>query len=106
MPQSSLDDALPTLREKAEHLFSKKVPMPKKENSLQMIQKVLQELCIHQIQLEMQNEELNESKEALQVVKERYFDLYERAPIGYCTLSEKGEILQANLTMATLLFLP
>ncbi|ASC94744.1 sensor domain-containing diguanylate cyclase [Sulfurospirillum diekertiae] len=71
-----------------------------------MIQKVLQELCIHQIELEMQNEELLQSKEELYSVKERYFDLYEQAPIGYCTLSEEGKILQANLTMATLLVLP
>jgi len=104
--KSDLENALPSLRQKAEHLFLEKTHLHKKESSLQMIQEVLQELCIHQIELEMQNEELHESKEALHVVKERYFDLYERAPIGYCTLSEKGEILQANLTMATLLFLP
>lgn len=96
----------PTLREKAEYLFLEKTHLDKKENSLEMIQKVLQELCIHQIELEMQNEELLQSKEELYLVKERYFDLYELAPIGYCTLSEEGEILQANLTMATLLALP
>ena len=104
--KNNVENALPTLRQKAEQLFLEKTHSYKKENSLQMIQEVLQELCIHQIELEMQNEELHESKEALQIVKERYFDLYEQAPIGYCTLSEKGEILQANLTMATLLFLP
>ena len=96
----------PTLREKAEYLFFKKVNLQKKENSLEMIQKVLQELCIHQIELEMQNEELLQSKEELYLVKERYFDLYEQAPIGYCTLSEEGKILQTNLTMATLFVLP
>ncbi|AHJ14273.1 PAS domain-containing protein [Sulfurospirillum multivorans] len=96
----------PTLREKAEYLFFKKVQLQKKENSLEMIQKVLQELCIHQIELEIQNEELLQSKEELYIVKERYFDLYEHAPVGYCTLSEEGKILQANLTMATLLVLP
>lgn len=103
---SNLEALQPTLREKAEYLFFKKVQLQKKENSLEMIQKVLQELCIHQIELEMQNEELLQSKEELYSVKERYFDLYEHAPIGYCTLSEEGKILQANLTMATLLVLP
>jgi len=103
---SNLEALQPTLREKAEYLFFKKVNLQKKENSLEMIQKVLQELCIHQIELEMQNEELLQSKEELYSVKERYFDLYEQAPIGYCTLSEEGKILQANLTMATLLVLP
>jgi len=103
---SHLEALQPTLREKAEYLFFKKVHLQKKENSLEMIQKVLQELCIHQIELEMQNEELVQSKEELFIVKERYFDLYERAPIGYCTLNEEGTILQSNLTMATLLVLP
>jgi diguanylate cyclase (GGDEF)-like protein/PAS domain S-box-containing protein len=104
--KSDLENALPSLRQKAEHLFLEKTHLHKKENSLQMIQEVLQELCIHQIELEMQNEELHESKEELHRVKESYFDLYERAPIGYCTLSEEGKILQVNLTMATLLILP
>lgn len=103
---SNLEALQPTLREKAEYLFFKKVNLQKKENSLEMIQKVLQELCIHQIELEIQNEELLQSKEELYLVKERYFNLYEHAPIGYCTLSEEGKILQANLTMATLLILP
>ena len=101
-----LENALPSLREKAERLFWEKTHSHKKESSLQMIQEVLQELCIHQIELEMQNEELQQSKEELHRVKESYFDLYERAPIGYCTLSEEGKILQVNLTMSTLLFLP
>lgn len=107
MKEMSHPEALqPTLREKAEYLFFKKVQLQKKENSLEMIQKVLQELCIHQIELEIQNEELLQSKEELYIVKERYFDLYEHAPIGYCTLSEEGKILQANLTMATVLVVP
>lgn len=103
---SHIENSQPTLREKAEYLFLEKTHLDKKENSLEMIQKVLQELCIHQIELEMQNEELLQSKEELYLVKERYFDLYKLAPVGYCTLSEEGEILQANLTMATLFVLP
>ncbi len=103
--KSSVENTQPSLRERAEHLFWEKTHLDKKENSLQMIQEVLQELCIHQIELEIQNEELQQSKEALHVVKERYFDLYERAPVGYCTLSEEEKILQVNLTMATLLLL-
>lgn len=104
--KSSLENKNLTLREKAEHLFLEKTKSHKKENSLQMIQEALQELCIHQIELEMQNEELQEKKEELHIVKERYFDLYELAPVGYCTLNEEGKILQANLTMATLFALP
>ncbi len=66
-------------------------------------QRVLHELRVHQIQLEMQNEELRRAHAELEASRERYFDLYNLAPIGYLTLSETGTILQANLTAAQLL---
>ncbi len=59
-----------------------------------------------QIELELQNEELRTSQEALHISQERYFDLYDFAPVGYCTISEQGLILEANLTTANLLGLP
>ena len=64
---------------------------------------MLHELQVHQIELEMQNEELRESQAALDAVRARYFDLYDLAPVGYCTVSEQGLILQSNLTIANLL---
>ncbi|MDO8293648.1 MAG: PAS domain S-box protein, partial [Gallionella sp.] len=65
-----------------------------------------QALSEQQAELELQNEELRTSQEALHVSQERYFDLYDFAPVGYCTVSEQGLILEANLTIATLLGLP
>jgi len=65
--------------------------------------RILHELRVHQIELEMQNEELRASREELEASRERYFDLYDLAPVGYCTLSIDGLILEANLTAATLL---
>ncbi|MCX6538497.1 MAG: PAS domain S-box protein [Acidobacteria bacterium] len=51
----------------------------------------------------MQNEELRRVQAELDVARARYFDLYDLAPVGYCTLSEQGLILEANLTAAALL---
>ena len=61
------------------------------------------DLEVHQIELEMQNEELRHSQEELGISKSRYFDLYDLAPFGYLALSEKGLIQEANLTAATML---
>ena len=68
--------------------------------------KILHELRVHQIVLEMQNEELRHAQAELDASRSRYFDLYDLAPVGYCTLSEKGLILEANLRAATLLGKP
>jgi PAS domain S-box-containing protein len=65
--------------------------------------RALHELQIHHIELEMQNEELRRAQAELELSRERYFDLYDLAPVGYCAISEQGLILEANLTAATLL---
>jgi len=64
---------------------------------------ILHELRVYQIELEVQNEELQQAQVELDVSRSRYFDLYDMAPVGYCTFSEKGLVLEANLTAATLL---
>ena len=63
----------------------------------------LHELRVHQIELEIQNEELRLAQVEINAARARYFDLYDLAPVGYCTISEKGLILEANITAATLL---
>jgi two-component system cell cycle sensor histidine kinase/response regulator CckA len=51
----------------------------------------------------MQNQELRHSQAALDLARARYFDLYDLAPVGYCTLSVEGLVREANLTAANLL---
>src|SRR5512133_2195340 len=67
------------------------------------IRELVHELQIHQIELEMQNEELRRVQAELDESRARYFDLFDLAPVGYCTISEKGLILEANLTAASML---
>ena len=67
------------------------------------LQKLVQELRVHQIELEMQNEELRKAQLELAESRDRYSDLYDFAPIGYFTLDEKGLIAEVNLAGADLL---
>jgi len=71
--------------------------------SLEKTRQTLHELRVHQIELEMQNDELRLAQVEIDATRARYFDLYDMAPVGYCTLSEKGLIQEANLTAATML---
>ena len=67
-------------------------------------QQTLQELLVHQVELEMQNEELQRAQADLEASRARYFDLYDLAPVGYCTISGNGlrRILEANVTASKL----
>lgn len=70
------------------------------------IQHIIHQLRVHQIELTMQNEELRHAQEENEAIRARYFDLYDRAPVGYCTLSATGLILEINLTAAVMLGVP
>jgi diguanylate cyclase (GGDEF)-like protein/PAS domain S-box-containing protein len=65
--------------------------------------RTLHELSVHQIELEMQNEELRRVQATLEASQADYVDLYDHAPVGYVTLNDRGLMLQANLTAASLL---
>ena len=65
--------------------------------------RILHELRVHQIELEMQNEELRQSRAEVEAGLERYTDLYDFAPVGYLTVGRDGTIRQVNLTGSRLL---
>ena len=91
------------LRLQAEALAQSRDSEDKQSLSPEEMRQALHELRVHQIELELQNEELRRSQAELDAIRARYFDLYDMAPVGYCTISEKGMTLEANLTAATLL---
>lgn len=94
------------LRRRAEDIIREKIAqspdnlmvLPPEE-----LRRMFHELRVHKIELEVQNEELRRAQAELDAARARYFDLYDLAPVGYCSLSEKGLILESNLTAANLL---
>ena len=72
----------------------------------QVVQKLVYELRVHQVELELQIEELHRTQAQLDIARVRYYDLYDMAPVGYLTLNRKGLILEANSTAATMLGVP
>ena len=108
-----MTDALPdsglALRRKAEGHLQDGAPAREQstqDSSALTTKKILHELRVHQIELEMQNDELLRAQTQLDAAKARYFDLYDLAPVGYCTLDDQGVVLEANLAAATLLGIP
>lgn len=71
--------------------------------SREQLVQALHELRVHEIELKMQNEELRRTQLELDIQRERYFDIYDLAPAGYCTVDTQGLILEANLTLSSML---
>ncbi|MDP1773273.1 MAG: EAL domain-containing protein [Methylobacter sp.] len=92
------DQQSPTLHSQAEERLAL-TPAPPSPS----VEELLHELRVHQIELEMQNEELQRARTALEASHNRYLNLYEFAPVGYFTLTPEGEIIETNLTAAALL---
>ena len=88
------------LREYAEAAIARK---PKTPRPGKPMEELLHELQVHQVELEMQNDELRRTQVALEESRDRYVDLYEFAPVGYLMLSREGLILELNLAGASLL---
>jgi PAS domain S-box-containing protein len=91
------------LRHRAEKRLQSRTPEADGQVSAAQTQRHLHELQVHQIELEMQNEELRESRARMEAALERSADLYDFAPVGYLTLSDNGIIRELNLPGARLL---
>ena len=91
------------LRLKAEKLLNEKedgseVSFPETFNL-----KLIHELKMHQIELELQNEDLTQAKEDAEFARKKYTELYDFAPTGYLSLSKAGDIIDLNISAARLL---
>src|SRR5262245_5340840 len=90
------------LRQQAEQLMrasrSEIFAMPDKQ-----VRALVHELRVHQIELEVQNEELRQAQLELAQSHDRYSDLYEFAPVGYVTLDQRGRIVESNFAAAAML---
>lgn len=91
------------LRLKAEEKLKEKQKKDKIKISESDSKKLLHELQVHQIELEMQNEELKEAYETAETALRKYTMLYDFAPMGYFTLNKDGSIIELNFTGADLL---
>jgi PAS domain S-box-containing protein len=67
------------------------------------VQQLVHELQVHQIELEMQNDELRRTQTELEAARDRYVDLHDFSPAGHLTLDTHGTIIEANLRAGTLL---
>ncbi len=88
-----------TLRKQAEKALNSQI-VDLQELSTTDIRLLVHELQVHQIELEMQNEELRRAQGELEESRNRYSDLYDFAPIGYFTFDKNGLIIEVNLTGA------
>ena len=85
------------LRQKAEEQLEK-LQLASQPKLLEVDPLILNhELQVHQIELEMQNDELKAAMELSEIVSEKYIELYNLAPLGYFTLTRDGEIIDLNL---------
>ena len=67
------------------------------------VQQLVHELQVHQIELDMQNDELHRTRIELEAARDRYADLYDFSPAGYLTLDMQSRVVEANLRAGTLL---
>src|SRR5512139_3173 len=93
------------LRQRAEAMVGRTEVSPTGEGSPDAV-RLVHELSVHQIELELQNDELQRANLEAEEARQKYYDLYDRAPVAYVTLDQKGALIDMNLATANLLNQP
>jgi PAS domain S-box-containing protein len=91
------------LRRQAEERLQAKIAELHPHGTTPDTQRLVHELEVHQIELEMQNAELTQARDKMEAALDGYTDLYDFAPVGYLTLDREGVIRASNLAAAGLL---
>jgi two-component system, chemotaxis family, sensor kinase Cph1 len=99
MKRNSSPQGPEDLRARAEESLKYEPDRPD-DMCLEDAKSLIHELRVHQIELEMQNEELRRVQNDLEISRSRYADLYDFAPVGYLTLNKDSRIVDLNLTAA------
>lgn len=89
----------PSLRERAEERLRQQSAAERPAGDSE---RLIHELQVHQVELQLQNDELRRSQQDLQLARNRYFNLFDQAPVGFGMLDHDGRLLQANRTLAEL----
>jgi PAS domain S-box-containing protein len=100
--QDQPEDAA-ALRRSAEERLARLKPEGGEQRSEMETARIVHELEVHQIELEMQNAELQRTRVEIEAALERYTELYDFAPVGYFSIDQQGLIQEVNLTGAAML---
>ncbi len=98
--RAKISDAAAELRRRAEVHLGQRQGVTKSDFSAE---RLLHEFEVHQVELEMQNAELQKTRDELELALEKFTDLYDFAPVGYLSIDESGVIKEANLKSAAFL---
>jgi PAS domain S-box-containing protein len=102
-PESQPADDSAELRRRAESSLGKRKPGAARPRTDAESLRLLHEIEVHRVELELQNAELRGARDELEAALATYTDLYDFAPVGYVSVGEKGQILEVNLAGAALL---
>ncbi|MGB9082595.1 MAG: ATP-binding protein [Desulfuromonadaceae bacterium] len=101
--QQNLSTTVDGLRRHAEETLHLTMTEPRPPRTEEGLQRLVHELEVHKIELEMQNAELRQARDEVENALEKYTDLYDFAPVGYFTLDRSGDITAVNLCGARIL---